>query len=155
MRFSANFLGAVLAGSLFVLLYRIVLWFLRATDVIVGYNWSWEGTQFPPNFEIRNRSWTKQYRLANIAYARNNGKEVMWFDNKAIWDEELPPNSIRHFDSRAGDCAVAPEYLSRVGLDPRIPSKPRVLIRLRIFCSEFRERRELINIYWLRAAEFF
>jgi hypothetical protein len=97
----ANFLGAVFAGSFFVLLYRIVLWFLRATDVIVGYNWSWEGTQFHPNFDIRNRSWTKQYLLANIAYTRNNGKEVVWFDNKSIWDKELPPNSIRHISNIA------------------------------------------------------
>jgi len=55
----ANFLGAVFAGSLFVLLFRIVLWFLRATDVIVGYNWSREGTRFHPTFDIRNRSCTK------------------------------------------------------------------------------------------------
>jgi len=94
----------------------------------------------PRKFDMRNRSWTKQYRLANIADTRNNGKEVIWFDNKSIWDEELPPNS---------------EYLSWIGLDPRIPGKPRVLTRLRIFCPEFRERRELINIFWLRAAEFF
>ncbi|HXX18787.1 MAG TPA: hypothetical protein VEJ46_05250 [Candidatus Acidoferrum sp.] len=105
----ANFLGAVFAGSLFVLLYRLVLWFLRATDVIVGYNWSWEGTQFHPNFDIRNRSWTKQYLLANIAYTRNNGKEVVWFDNKSIWDAVLPPSSIRHFDN----VAPVPKITSR------------------------------------------
>lgn len=84
-----------------MLLYRIVPWFLRATDVIVGYNRSWEGTQFHPNFDIWNRSWTKQYLLAKIAYTRNNGKEVVWFDNKSIWDKELPLSSIRHFSNIA------------------------------------------------------
>jgi hypothetical protein len=104
----ANFLGTVIAAALFILLYRMVLWFLRATDVTVSYNWSWQGTQFHPNFDIRNRSWTKQYRLANIAYTRNEGKEIVWFDNKSIWDKELPPNSIKFLN----DVAPVPKITS-------------------------------------------
>jgi hypothetical protein len=91
----AIFIGDVFASILLVLLYVMIQWFLRATDVTVAYNWSWKGTDYSPNFDIRNRSGSRSYLLANIAYTKNKGKEIVWFDNESLWDEELPPGSIR------------------------------------------------------------
>ena len=73
----------------------MIQWFLRATDVTVSYNWGFNGPNFFPNLNIRNRSGSKTYRLANIAYTRNDGQEKVCSDNDSIWDEELPPESIR------------------------------------------------------------
>ena|SRR5713226_1694446 len=99
MTFSAEvlaiFIGDVLASVLLVLLYVMIQWFLRATDVTVSYNWGWKGTDYSPNFDIRNRSSSRAYLLANIAYTRNNGKEVVWFDNESLWDKELSPGAIK------------------------------------------------------------
>ena len=53
------------------------------------------GPNFFPNLDIRNRSGSKTYLLANIAYTRKGGQEKVWFDNDSIWDEELPPGGIR------------------------------------------------------------
>jgi hypothetical protein len=74
-------------------------------DVTVSYNWSFSGkpegipetgrSNFSPNFDIRNRSGSRAYLMANIAYTRNDGQEKVWFDNDSIMDEELPPGSIR------------------------------------------------------------
>jgi hypothetical protein len=91
----AIFIGDVLASVLLVLLYVLIQWFLRATDVTVAYNWSFAGPNLSPNFDIRNRSGSKTYLLANIAYTRNGGREKVWFDNDSIMDEELPPGSMR------------------------------------------------------------
>jgi hypothetical protein len=73
----------------------MIQWFLRATDVTVAYNWSWKETDYSPNFDIRTRSGSRSYLLANIAYTKNKGKEIVWFDNESIWDKEVPPGSIR------------------------------------------------------------
>ncbi len=81
----AIFIGDVFASALFVLFYVMVQWFLRATDVTVSYNWGWKGTDYSPNFDIRNRSSSRCYLLANIAYTRNKGKEKVWFDNDSIF----------------------------------------------------------------------
>jgi len=91
----AIFLGDILASVLLAMLYVLIRWFLRATDVTVSYNWGFTGPNYFPNFDIRNRSGSRAYLLANIAYTRNNGREKVWFDNDSIWDEELPPGSIR------------------------------------------------------------
>ena len=77
------------------MLYGLIQWFLRATDVTVAYNWSFDGPNFYPNFDIRNRSGSRTYLLANIAYTRGNGREKVWFDNDSIMDEELKPGSMR------------------------------------------------------------
>jgi hypothetical protein len=90
----AIFIGDVFASVLLVLLYVIVQWFLRATDVTVSYNWGWEGTNFHPNFDIRNRSGSRTYLLANIAYRKNMGKEVVFFDNHSLWGQKLEAGSI-------------------------------------------------------------
>jgi hypothetical protein len=90
----AIFIGDVFASVLLVSLYVMIQWFLRATDVIVSYNWSWEGTNYSPNFDIRNRSGSKTYLLANIAYTRDEGNEMVWIDNDSLWDIELRPGSI-------------------------------------------------------------
>jgi hypothetical protein len=91
----AIFIGDVFASILLIALYVIVQWFLRATDVTVAYNWSFTGPSFSPNFDIRNRSGSRTYLLANIAYTRSDGKEKVWFDNDSIFDKELEPGSIR------------------------------------------------------------
>ena len=39
-----------------ILSYALIQWFLRATDITVSYNWSFTGSNFYPNFDIRNRS---------------------------------------------------------------------------------------------------
>lgn len=46
----AIFLGDVLASALLVLLYALVQWFLRATDITIGYGWKWERSEFLPKF---------------------------------------------------------------------------------------------------------
>ena len=98
----AIFIGDVLASAVVVVLYMVVQWFLRATDVIISYNWGWQGTNWSPNFDIRNRSGSRTYLLANVAYTRNNRKEIVWFDNESLWGQELKPGSVRH------DFRVAP-----------------------------------------------
>jgi hypothetical protein len=97
----AIFIGDVLASALLVLFYALIQWFLRATDIIIGYGWKYEGPNFHPSFDVRNRSGSKSYLLANIAYTRNNGKDVVWFDNKSIWGKELRPGSIAYLESSA------------------------------------------------------
>lgn len=89
-------MGDIFASMLLVVLYVLIQWFLRATDVTVSYNWGFKGTNFYPNFDIRNRSGSRSYLLANIAYTKNNGKEVVWFDNESLWGQELKPGSIQH-----------------------------------------------------------
>jgi hypothetical protein len=37
--------------------------------------------------------------LGNIAYTRNNGKEILAIDNKSIWGKELRPGTITHLDA--------------------------------------------------------
>ena len=91
----AILLGDILASLLLIGLYVAIQWFLRATDVTVAYNWSFTSPNFHPNFDIRNRSESRTYLLANIAYTRNDGIEIVWFDNDSIWDQELRPGSIR------------------------------------------------------------
>lgn len=75
-------------------------WFLLKTDVLVGYCWKWEGsTNFYPSFDIRNRSGSKTYFLGNIAYTKDNGKEILTFDNKSLWGKELKPGSITYLEA--------------------------------------------------------
>ena len=97
----AIFVGDVLATAVIALSYGLTQWYLRATDIRIGYAWKWDGPNFHPSFDIRNRSGTQTYRLANIAYTRNDGKEVLYFDNKSIWDKDLVPGSISFLDNMA------------------------------------------------------
>ncbi len=96
----SNFLGSLAAGMFIVLFYIGIQWFLAATDITVAYNWSFDGsTDVPknirPNIEIRNRSQSRTYRLANIAYTLRNS--VHAFDNQSLWGKELQPGSIHSF----------------------------------------------------------
>jgi hypothetical protein len=64
----------------------------------IGYNWSFDGTfdkpyNLRPKFDIRNRSGTRTYYLANVAYLKG-GKPIASFDNKSIWGFELKPGTI-------------------------------------------------------------
>ena len=90
--------AAVTAGTIPTLLFAF-RWFLLKTDVLVGYNWSGQGQNFCPNFDIRNRSGSKTYVLANIAYTKKNGKEIITFDNKSLWGHELRPGTIAHLQA--------------------------------------------------------
>jgi len=94
----SNVLGGIGAGLFFVLMYLAIQWFLRATDLVVSYNWSFDTvngiTTFRPNFDIRNRSTSRSYRLANIAYTCNG--KPHWFDNKSVWGFVLEPGSINN-----------------------------------------------------------
>ena len=102
---SAGLLANVFAGVLLVVLYIGIQWFLRATDVVVSYNWSFNGTQLHPegchpNFVIRNRSGSRTYLLASIAYRRKSGVES--FDNKSLWGREPRPGTLAAADFVAG-----------------------------------------------------
>jgi len=94
----SNALGGIAAALFIVLLYALVQWFLRATDLLITYNWRFDTvngvTNFRPNFDIRNRSGSKTYRLANIAYTRRGA--VHWFDNVSLWGAVLEPESINN-----------------------------------------------------------
>jgi hypothetical protein len=92
----ASLIANVFAGVLLVMFYVIIQWFLHATDVTVSYNWRQEGTKFHPSFDIRNRSMSKTYVLANIAYSKKN--DVLPADNKSLWGKELKPGSITFLD---------------------------------------------------------
>jgi hypothetical protein len=86
-----EYISAAGVASVLLFAYR---WFLLKTDVMVGYNWGWQGSDFHPNFDIRNRSGSKTYVIGNIAYTRNNGKEIITFDNKSLCGRELKPGTI-------------------------------------------------------------
>jgi hypothetical protein len=90
----AIFIGDIFASTLIILFYVLIQWFLRATDISVGYSWKWEGTSFHPSFYIRNQSGTKSYLLGNISYTKNGGKEILFIDNVSIWGKELKSGSI-------------------------------------------------------------
>ena len=98
----ADFLGSVLAGMVLVAMYVAIQWFLAATDVEVGYNWEFHGNIGAPSvlwvsLDVRNRSRSKTYYIANIAYMK--GKQpVASFDNKSIWGTELEPGTITFLD---------------------------------------------------------
>ncbi len=86
------------AGVLSVLVFAFRRYLLK-TDINVGYNWKWEGPHYWPNFDIRNRSSSRTYVLANVAYTRNNGKEILTFDNKSFWGHELKPGTIAYLEA--------------------------------------------------------
>lgn len=46
----------VSAGGVLAVVGFLYRWFLLKTDVLIGYNWSWQGKNFYPNFDLRNRS---------------------------------------------------------------------------------------------------
>lgn len=93
-----NILGGIGAGLFFVFMYLIVQWFLQATDLLVSYNWSYKTLSGVfsawPNFDIRNRSRTRTYRIENIAYTHNG--QVHWFDNDSLWGYVLEPGTINN-----------------------------------------------------------
>jgi hypothetical protein len=97
----SNFVGGLAAGLVLVALYVIIQWFLQATDITVSYNWIFDGTMdrpsnIRPSFDIRNRSRSRTYWLANIAYQLRGS--VHWFDNSSLWNKELPPGTIHFFN---------------------------------------------------------
>jgi hypothetical protein len=96
----SNVLGGMGAGLFFVLCYLVIQWFLRATDLVVSYAWKF-GAQdgmpvYWPAFDIRNRSRSRGYRLANIAYTVKG--KPHWFDNKAIMGIVIEPASMNYIE---------------------------------------------------------
>jgi hypothetical protein len=88
---SSRTLGCVVL----VIFYVLFQWFLRATDITISYNWTQEGAGGHPNFNIRNRSRSTTYLLANIEYRKHSDGQFLHIDNDSIWDKELKPGSIR------------------------------------------------------------
>jgi hypothetical protein len=93
-----NVLGGIGTAIVLLLGYMVVQWFLAATDLIISYNWKFgiaDGAFWAaPNFDIRNRSRSKAYRLANIGYTING--KVFAFDNKSLWGKVVEPGSINN-----------------------------------------------------------
>lgn len=69
-------LGYISAASVLSALVFAYRWFLLKTDVEVAYNWSWQGVNFFPNFDLRNRSGSKTWVVGNIAYTRVAEKKL-------------------------------------------------------------------------------
>jgi len=105
-------LGGILAGLFFVFWYVMLQRLVQSTDVLVGYNWRYKGVDFHPSFDIRNRSKSRTYLLANIAYMKKGLMAPLGIDNKSLWGIEMKPGSINYFDEVAparnvhsmGDC---------------------------------------------------
>jgi hypothetical protein len=100
---ATGFLGNVFAGVLLVIVYVLIQWFLAATDISIRYNWRFDGTtdaprNMRPNFDIRNRSRSRTYFLANVGYL-NNQRPVAPFDNKSVWGRELKPGTIEFVEA--------------------------------------------------------
>ena len=98
----AGFLANVFAGGLFVIVYVVIQWFLAATDIKIGYSWRLKETiGFPrkirPRFDIRNRSRSRTYFLANVAYLKDK-RPVAPFD-KSVCGRELKPGSIEFVEA--------------------------------------------------------
>ena len=100
LELTASFLVFVIVGLLFAIFYLALQWFLQATDVTADCNWSREGTRCHLNFDIRNHSKSKTYRLASITYS-NGVDRLVWFDNKSLAGKELLPASINGFQDVA------------------------------------------------------
>lgn len=97
---ASGFLANVAAAAVIVAVYVVVQWFLTATDVIICYNWQFDGPldnprNLRPGFDIRNRSRSKTYVLANIAYLKE-GKPFAPYDNSSVWGKELKPGTIQN-----------------------------------------------------------
>jgi len=94
----SNVLGGIGAGLFFVFVYLVIQWFLQATDLLVSYNWGYKMVSGVfsawPNFVVRNRSRTRAYRIANIAYTHKG--QVHWFDNESLWGFVLEPGTMNN-----------------------------------------------------------
>lgn len=111
----------VASGTLALLARWLLRMFVSATDIDCGYNWSYDGdmntpVNMRPNFDIRNRSSSRTYRLANIKYELRGN--IHWFDNRSIMGRELKPGSIEFIN---GGIAALPRVSSlQECLDMRI-----------------------------------
>jgi hypothetical protein len=109
----SNIFGGIGAGLFFLLCYMVLQWFLQATDLVVSYNWRYDNIDgvitFRPFFDIRNRSRSRIYRLANIAYTRNS--EMYWVENDSIMGTVIEPGSMNFIAGapvkNVGDTATA------------------------------------------------
>jgi hypothetical protein len=85
------------SGVLVFILRWALRAFMRATDVTLGWNWSFKGTMdspydMRPNLDIRNRSQSRTYRLLDIKYTAAG--HTHHFDRTSINGVELKPCSM-------------------------------------------------------------
>lgn len=124
MEFWSGFLTNIAAAALVVTVYIVVQWFLGATDITIGYNWRFDQTSgnptnFRPSFDIRNRSRSKTYFLANIAYLRGNNP-VAPFDNKSVWGTELKPGTIMPLEAAPVPGIISPDQCLGIEVHVRL-----------------------------------
>ena len=90
-----NFVANLMAGLTLVFFYVLFQWFLRATDISIRYNWTQDALGCRPSFNIRNRSGSRTYLLANIEYRTGDAAGApLDIDNCSLWDVELKPGSV-------------------------------------------------------------
>lgn len=77
----ATFVGGILTSFVIVFFYVIFQWFLRATDIVVSYNWRFEALQWSPSLQIRNRSSSRTHFLGNIGYPEMTW-QIAWIPDR-------------------------------------------------------------------------
>jgi hypothetical protein len=90
---AAGLLSTMFAATLLVICYIAMQWFLHVTDIKISYAWKFNGAKFYPDFLIQNRSKSRTYLIANIAYF-NGSVAPIWVDNDSLWGYELKPGSL-------------------------------------------------------------
>lgn len=151
MRLLVALVGTGIPVAVALFLYR---WFLLKTDISVGYNWSRQGTNFYPNFDIRNHSRSRTYVLGNIAYTLNDGRVSLWCDNASIWGRELRPGTITHLSAAPVPHVTALLQCTHIGVRVRLQNGGEVTAQgpgqlykgVRKFTSELRRRMERASV---------
>lgn len=123
----AGFLSDLAAGVVLVMCYVAIQWFLRATDITIGYGWTFDGASesprnLRPHFDIRNLSCTRTYSLSNVAYL-NGKRPVAPFDNKSLWGIELKPGGIVFCEASAVPNLTSLEQCKRTEVHVRLQGK--------------------------------
>lgn len=128
----SNILGGIGAGLFFVFMYLIVQWFLQATDLLVSYKWGYRTVSGVfsvwPIFFISNRSRTRAYRVANIAYTHKG--QGYWSDNDSLWGFVLEPGTMNN-DLEGAPVKNVASLRDAVGLEVTIKLQTRRAFWLR------------------------
>lgn len=120
---ASGFFASIAAAALVVAVYIALQWFLGVTDITIAYNWQFRklpgGLDLWPSFDIRNRSRSRTYFLANIAYL-NGGNPVAAFDNKSVWGKELRPGTIHFLEAAPVAGVTSIEQCTQVEVHVRL-----------------------------------
>lgn len=120
---ASGLLANIAAAALIVAVYIAVQWFLGATDITIGYVWKFKespkGLDLWPSFDIRNRSHSKTYVLANIAYLKD-GSPAAPSDNKSVWGRDLKPGTIHSLGAAPVAGLTSLEDCTRVEVHVRL-----------------------------------